>query len=106
MVTDEKADQQEVHTSRYLHTAQSSYKPGEQIKVFFKDLPGYKQDWITLINKDAPTNQYGQWFYTEGQRSGSHTFSGLSAGVYEVRLYFNWPDGQFHVQDRLEIVVN
>ncbi|MEO1069624.1 MAG: hypothetical protein AAFW95_10975 [Cyanobacteria bacterium J06638_6] len=81
------------------------HRVNQPITVQFSGLPGYAQDWITLVEAGAPDDTYGEWFYTNGQNSGSHTFSGVPAGTYEVRVYFNWPDGGYVVQERDRIVV-
>ncbi|MBE9139294.1 hypothetical protein IQ254_19175 [Nodosilinea sp. LEGE 07088] len=85
--------------------AQATYAPGDAITVEFAGLPGNAQDWITVVEATAPDDTYGEWFYTDGQRSGSHSFSGLPAGIYEVRVYFNWPDGGYVVQERDRLVI-
>lgn len=81
------------------------YSRFEQITVSYSGLPGNQQDWITLIRSSEPDNTYGEWFYTSGQRSGSHTFNVTEPGDYEVRVYYNWPDGGYIVQKRIKITV-
>ena len=60
-----------------VKTAKDTYKPGEAIIVNFSGLPGSQKDWITLINPDASSREYGNWKYTEGKTSGSLTFDGM-----------------------------
>ena len=71
-----------------VKTAKDTYKPGEAIIVNFSGLPGSQKDWITLINPDASSREYGNWKYTKGKTSGSLTFDGMQEGDYEVRVYF------------------
>jgi len=92
-------------SSQRLRSAKTSYQANEPIEIVFENFPGNKQDWITLIPKGAPDNQYGEWFYTGGARSGRHTFAGKPAGEYEVRAYFDWPKGGFTVRERLALSV-
>lgn len=82
-----------------------AYFSDESIIVEFSNLPGNKQDWLTITKQGASDNQYGEYFYTQGKKEGSYTFKSLAAGEYEVRVYFNWPDGGYTVQDRLSFKV-
>ena len=86
-------------------TCNDVYRSNAPITIRYSGLPGNSQDWITLFEAGRPDNTYGQWFYTNGQRSGSHRFSGVSAGIYEVRVYFDWPSGGYTVQKRVKINV-
>ena len=88
-----------------VRTAKESYAPQEAIEIEFSGLPGNAQDWITLVHKNRPDNQYGEWFYTRGTKSGRHTFKGVPEGEYEIRVYFNWPSGGYKVQKRMGISV-
>jgi hypothetical protein len=88
-----------------VQLAEPSYQVNVPITVTFSNFPGNKQDWITLIPKGTPDNQYGEWFYTGGARSGRHAFSGKPAGQYEIRAYFNWPAGGFTVRDNRGFVL-
>jgi hypothetical protein len=83
-----------------LSLRQQKYQPGEAIDIDFSGFPGSQQDWVTLVSKNTPANQYAEWFYTKGQRSGRLSFRGLPAGSYEARAYFNWPSGGYAVQAR------
>lgn len=81
------------------------YTRYEQVTVKYAGLPGNQQDWITLVSASEPDTTYGEWFYTRGERAGSYTFKPVGAGDYEVRIYFNWPDGGYIVQKRIKIKV-
>lgn len=82
-----------------------SYAPGEQIVLEFKAFPGNAQDWITVVKSDAPTDTWGQWYYTAGKKEGSFTFNGLPAGTYQARGYFDWPKGGTAVRAQVAISV-
>ncbi|MEB3226256.1 MAG: hypothetical protein VKJ86_10700 [Synechococcus sp.] len=95
----------QVPTGRQVATQKANYSPSEPILVNYANLPGNSGDWITIVPANAPDNSYEEWFYTEGQRSGSRQFNGLAAGSYEVRVYHNWPAGGYIVQDRYAFTV-
>lgn len=92
-------------SSRMLRLEKSVFAPRDEIVVSFSGLPGNAQDWITVVKAADPATTFGQWFYTAGKTSGSMTFNGLPEGEYEVRLYFDWPKGQYDVQDRIRFRV-
>lgn len=89
----------------YARTQKNNYAENEPIVVEYFNLPGYKQDWLTIISASSPDDSYGEWFYTDGVRNGFHTFKGLPVGNYEVRVFFNWPEGQYRVMSRYPFVV-
>lgn len=84
----------------------ASYAPNEAIHIEYTGFPGNRQDWLTLVKKDAPPNTYGEWFYTGGKKAGSYQFKGLAEGEYQVRAYFDWPSGGFAVRTQLPVVVS
>ncbi len=77
-----------------------TFGAGEKVTVHFFGLPGNPQDWITVVPEGTAEDQWGNWTYTKGKRDGSWTTGPLSPGRYEVRLYFDWPKGQFTVHGR------
>ena len=85
--------------------AKTLFKTTEPILIIFSGMPGNEDDWITLVKADSPDDTYGEWFYTEGQQSGSYSFETLDPGDYEIRVYFDWPAGGFTVQKRVKISV-
>ncbi len=91
--------------SKFIKMQKEVYASGEAIEVEFSGLPGNQQDWITVVKKGTPESSYGEYFYTQGKKQGSYEFKGLSPGEYEVRVYFNWPDGGYTVQDRFSFEV-
>jgi hypothetical protein len=72
-----------------LTMSKSTYAANEPIVVSYAGLPGNAKDWIGLFKAGASNTQYGQWFYTNGAKSGTMTFNGLVAGSYEARLFYN-----------------
>lgn len=91
--------------SKFLEVKNEEIRGGQEIIVYYSGLPGNSQDWITIVERDKPDNTFGQWFYTQGNKSGSHTFNGIPEGIYEIRVYFDWPDGKYEVKDRLVVNV-
>ncbi len=81
------------------------YSKTEHITITYSDLPGNQNDWITLVKESEPDTVYGDWFYTYGQKSGSYTFKIAEPGDYEVRVYYDWPNGGYVVQKRIKIKV-
>jgi len=81
------------------------YVQGEPITVQYVGFPGNQRDWITIVDAESSDSTYGQWFYTRGSTEGVHIFSGLSPGSYEIRVFFDWPDGGHTVHDRYPITV-
>lgn len=77
----------------------------EAVTINYSGLPGNQNDWITLVKATAPDSTYGEWFYTSGRKSGTYTFGVVEPGDYEVRIYFDWPNGGYIVQKRLKIKV-
>ena len=73
-------------------TQKSNYAPNEPIVVEYSNFPtdyaGYAYDWIGIGPSGSADNNYEQWLYTYGSRSGSLSFNGLNVGDYEVRGYF------------------
>ncbi|MFQ3579746.1 MAG: hypothetical protein SNJ71_06375 [Bacteroidales bacterium] len=89
----------------YYFKTRKVHSVNQNITIEYKNLPGNAQDWITLVEANKPDNSFGQWFYTQGKKSGTHTFTAVPAGTYELRLYFNWPQGQYEVKARETIIV-
>jgi hypothetical protein len=114
-VTEKDAATVTADTSERIHAAASNpkistdrttYSSDDPITVSYSGLPGNKNDWITLVLASRPDTTYGKWVYTEGKKSGMHTFTPVSPGVYEARLYFDWPQGGYVVHGRVKITVN
>ncbi len=74
-------------------TDKPSYKAGDTVLVFWAGLPGNPQDWVTVVPAGSSPDEWGQWTYTNGQATGAYQVSGLAAGDYEVRVYYDYPNG-------------
>ncbi len=86
-------------------SSKTIYTRFEQVSINYSGLPGNQNDWITLVRSTDPDTTYGEWFYTYGQKSGVYTFKAVEPGDYEVRIYFDWPNGGYVVQKRIKITV-
>lgn len=73
---------------------------GQPFTVRLTGLPGHVKDWVTIVQAGAPDTRYGPYFYTDGQKNPTFTFGPLTAGTYEVRVYFDYPKGGYTVQAR------
>ncbi|PLX80586.1 MAG: hypothetical protein C0615_00685 [Desulfuromonas sp.] len=76
--------------------------PGENIVIKFHgiDEPAPK-DWIALFPVDAPNQEYGEWEYLGSKKNGAVTFiAPARPGVYEARLFLDWPTGGYHAAAR------
>jgi len=77
----------------------------KNITVSYSGLPGNKYDWITIVEAGTPDNVYGQWTYTYGNKEGKYMFKGVKPGIYEIRIYYDWPAGGYVVQGRVKLTV-
>lgn len=102
----EDSSDQPLPADQRVTTQKTDYLPNESIRVQYGNLPGNQQDWITVVKTSDPDDTYGEWFYTEGRKSGSHQFKGLPVGDYEARVYYNWPEGKYNIQDRYQFTVS
>ena len=76
--------------SQTVSTQKAIYAPNEAIVVNYSGFPGNMKDYIDIAPASYPDGQgQGYWKYTDGNKSGTLTFSGMPYGTYEVRGYFN-----------------
>ena len=88
--------------SQSVSLSKTVFTPGERIAVTYSGFPGNQADWISIAKAGSPDPQYISWVYTEGNRSGTMTFDGLSYGDYEVRGYYN---GENTIRTRMQFRV-
>jgi hypothetical protein len=75
-----------------ITTNQSSYIIGNNIVASFSGISTPSAtDWVSIAAQNSASGSYITWAYTNGQASGSHTFSStyIPAGTYVARLYRN-----------------
>lgn len=82
----------------------SSFASGDSIKVDYSNMPGTSGDWITIVPKSYPDNSWCSWQWSTGT-SGTQYYGGLPAGEYEVRMYYNWSEGECEVIGRKAFTV-
>lgn len=90
--------------SRYLGV----YTQSEGLTdVAWHGTPGNLQDWVSVVHAGAPDDSYeGTWTYTGGQSDGITPLWKLDPGLYEARLYLDWPSGGYKVVDRVIFTVS
>jgi hypothetical protein len=105
-------DQTDNNTIDDQHYSTAIIKPNktifnryEQVTINYSGLPGNQKDWITLSRASEPDTSYGDWFYTYGQKSGTYAFKVTEPGDYEVRVYYDWPNGGYVVRKRIKIKI-
>ncbi|MBK8492803.1 MAG: hypothetical protein IPL49_18450 [Saprospirales bacterium] len=75
-----------------LIPAKTEFAAGEEIAVYFKNLPGFNQDWIGIYGSKAyHANEYIEWKYTNGAKDGEMRFASprYGPGEYMLRVYEN-----------------
>jgi probable HAF family extracellular repeat protein len=70
-------------------TDQASYTPGSTITVTYAGMPGYADDWIALAPAGAPNKTYAAYVRTNGQATGTATFTAPAGGSYVVRAFLH-----------------
>lgn len=64
------------------------YRTDQLVEVRYSGMSGEQRDWLAIAPAGAPIEQYGEWTYLDGKRSGTHKFSRLlKPGQYEVRAF-------------------
>ncbi|WP_421902099.1 hypothetical protein [Maridesulfovibrio sp.] len=91
--------------SDVLTTDKQTYAVGEDIVLIYENMPGNAQDWITVVKAGSSAEEWGEWFYTKGKRTGKKIYSNMKAGDYEARAYFNWPAGGYKIMHRHRFAV-
>lgn len=99
------AESNEILKSKHIKVATSEPSSGSTISFEYSDMPGHQGDWIALTKANLADDNYGEYFYPYGKKSGTHKFSSVPAGDYEIRVYYDWPSGGYNVQDRLKLKV-
>src|SRR5204862_3483617 len=74
-----------------VSVTKTNYAPGESIVVNWSAPSGHSStDWISLYASGATNTQYGAWYYTGSNLSGTLSFTApASAGTYEIRYLLN-----------------
>jgi hypothetical protein len=68
--------------------------PEDEIVVFYSGAAGFESDWIAIYSVEAANEDYGEWHYLRGAKSGNLTFTAPGeGGRYEFRMFENWAGG-------------
>ena len=65
------------------------YTPGSTVTVRYAALPGYAKDWIAIAAAGSANTSFVSWVYSNGQTSGTATFTAPAAGSYVARAFSN-----------------
>lgn len=76
-------------TSTTITTDQTMYTTGQPITVTWSGMPASTSAFVTIATQGSGSAIYVQKFSTGGAPSGSHQFTGLAAGTYEARAYYD-----------------
>ena len=93
-------------------TAPSSYYENQKILLSLKNLNGNNGDWVGIYPKGSSNawKNVQSWTYTNGRKSmkeqgikkGTIELSGIKAGEYEARLFFN---NSYKLEEQVSLVV-
>ena len=89
----------------HLFAERWNYRPQEEIIVRYADLPGNRTDWITIVPVGSPAESYKFWKFTDSKTDGMLVIPPQNPGQYEIRLFYNWPDGQYNIQHSIFVNV-
>jgi Ca-activated chloride channel family protein len=70
-----------------VSTDLSSYAAGATVTVSYSGLPGNAKDWIAIAPEGSANTTYLSYVYTNGQTSGTATFTAPAAGSFVVRTF-------------------
>ena len=76
-------------SSTTISTDQSSYTSGSTITVTYAGLPGNLHDWIAIAPAGSPNTSVLAFVFTNGQTSGTATFTAPADGSYVARAFAN-----------------
>jgi CHRD domain len=72
-----------------ISTDQSIYLPGSTITVTYGGLPGNAKDWLAIAPAGSPNTTYTAFVFTNGQTSGTATFTAPASGTFVARAFVN-----------------
>ena len=76
-----------------IRTDKTQYQVNESISVTYANMPGYAKDYVTVVPATASDGAYAQYVFTNGQKNGTMTFTGMTAaGQYEARVHYDNED--------------
>ena len=72
-----------------VSTDNTSYAPGATVTVTYGGLPGNMHDWIAIARADSANTSVVAFVFTNGQTSGTATFTAPASGLYVARAFAN-----------------
>src|SRR4029079_16782144 len=72
-----------------ISTDHATYAPGATVTVTYAGLPGNAHDWIAIAAAGGPNNSFVAFVYTNGQMSGTATFTAPASGTFVARAFLN-----------------
>jgi hypothetical protein len=71
-------------------TGKKVYRSSEDIVVYYKNMPEYRNCWIDISKASDPDGSYQSYNWTYSAKDGQMNFPkmGLTPGEYEVRVHF------------------
>ena len=78
------------------------------VEVWGLDAP--KQNWVAIVPWDLPPERYVDdpewWRFTTGIADGKLEFRPRQPGVFEARLFLDWPDGGTVIRSKAKFVID
>ncbi len=98
-----KVDSATARIPEYIKLSKELYAPNEEIVVNYFNVPANNSAWISLARAGTADNTYITYEYTDKQSQGKLGIkSSLTAGNYEVRIYF---ESGYTVRGRIPLTV-
>src|SRR4030095_12486283 len=69
-----------------ISTDRATYRAGSTVTVTYAGLPGNAKDWIAIAPAGSSNTEYVAWVFTNGQASGTATFTAPPRGSFLAAL--------------------
>lgn len=76
-------------TAASITTDATVYTTSQPVTVTWSGMPATTSAFVTIATSGSANTSYVQKFSTGGATSGSHQFTGLAAGSYEARAFYD-----------------
>lgn len=90
---------------RIIMTDRKVYSSGEEIRVNYYRAPGGSRDWICIVPVGSRNTDAGDYQYIPQRGQGVLTFRSPRPGRYEVRAFYRYNPGEYHITARYTFVV-
>ena len=75
---------------------------GRSVMVHYTGMTPSPENWVAIVDPSYPEDAHAYWDNTDGQSDGSVSFANVRPGVYEARVFHDWPNGGYGVVARSE----